>query len=62
MQSITYVTQLEAADLTAKSYDTVRRARRWGKLPNSRERAHVTIDVSVTDLVRDLRQPWCRNV
>lgn len=51
MQPTTHVTQHEAADLTGKSYDTLRRLRRQGKLPNSRERSDGVIELALSDLV-----------
>lgn len=58
MQPTTHVTQHQAADLTGKSYDTVRRLRRQGKLPNSRERSDGVIELAVSDFVEtDLLNP-----
>ena len=51
MYEPTYLTQDEAAALCAKSRDTIRRHRRGGHLPNSRQRPDGTIEVSVSDLV-----------
>ena len=51
MHSPTHVTQLEAVDLTGRSYDTLRRLRRQGKLPNSRERSDGVVEVALSDLV-----------
>ena len=51
MYEPTYLTQDEAAALCAKSRDTIRRHRRDGHLPNSRQRPDGTIEVSVSDLV-----------
>ena len=51
MQQSTFLTQEEAADVCRKSYDTIRRYRRQGRLPNSRTRADGTVEVAVADLV-----------
>jgi len=51
VQPTTHVTQHQAADLTGKSYDTLRRLRRQGKLPNSRERSNGVIELALSDLV-----------
>jgi len=51
MPQSTFLTQGEAADVCHKSYDTIRRYRRQGRLPNSRTRADGTVEVAVADLV-----------
>ena len=51
MHQSTFLTQEEAADACAKSYDTIRRYRRLGRLPNSRTRVDGTVEVAVADLV-----------
>ena len=51
MTSPTHVTQREAELLCGKDYDTIRRYRRNGKLPNSRTRPDGTVEVAIADLV-----------
>jgi hypothetical protein len=51
MYEPTYLTQDEAAALCTKSRDTIRRHRRNGHLPNSRQRPDGTMEVAVADLV-----------
>ena len=51
MHQPTYLTQDEAAAVCNKSYDTIRRRRRNGYLPNSRTRSDGTVEVAVADLV-----------
>lgn len=46
-----WVTQQEAAALCGLSYDTIRRRRRNGRLPRSRERADGSVELPVADLV-----------
>lgn len=49
--SPTHITQEEAAAVCGKSFDTIRRYRRHGKLPNSRTRPDGMVEVAVADLV-----------
>jgi len=51
MSESPYLNQHDAADLCGKSYDTIRRYRREGTLPNSRTRGDGTVQVAVADLV-----------
>jgi hypothetical protein len=45
------LTQRAAADLCSVHRDTIRRRRRQGELPNSRQRSDGTVEVAVADLV-----------
>ena len=51
MYEPTYLTQDEAAVACGKSKDSIRRYRREGRLPNSRQRPDGTAEVAVSDLV-----------
>lgn len=51
MNDRTYLTQDEAASVCARSRDTIRRYRRAGRLPNSRQRPDGTVEICVSDLV-----------
>lgn len=51
MSESTYVTRNEAAALCGCNYDTIRRAEKKGRLPNTRQRADGTTEIAVADLV-----------
>mgnify|MGYP001274232108 CR=1 FL=1 len=51
MSESTYLTRKEAAALCGCNYDTIRRAEKKGRLPNTRRRGDATTEIAVADLV-----------